>query len=496
MPEIDRHAPAASPAYPDSPALRATHESPRFEDELDLGRHLRIFTRHPLLLLAGALLGGLTGFLIAANRPAVYEAVTTLIAHLPTRQGAGGVDRASLRAFIENQTLAAEVLEELQLNRPPAELTAQGFAAEALRIDEPAGSNLLRVRVQLGDPQLAAEASRRLSEKAVALNRQVASEAGAVLRTELKPRLDEATDRLKSASDQLVAYQSDAQIELLEADSQALVEQRGELFSLLAQIEGEKARLASAEAELRRRQPLMTADRVPEAEEALRRAAAQATDREPSPAPRERPVARRDGRSPDPASEQRPAAGRGDTQKPTNDETVRNPQKPVADPVAPKARKSPAEEIDRAAADPESLNLSDPRVNPVYMTLDLQVATSRARLAALEQQRHQLARRAGGERLKELTTLYQRQVELDRRRNDYDVAQRVFEEVSLRFERSRADLMGASAYLQIIDKAVTPDRPMPRKRLQTIVLGMLVGLLIGALGAVLLESRAASGVRR
>ena len=443
--------------------------------------------------MIAALLGAVAGFVIAANRPALYEGVTTLIAHLPSRQGAGGVDRASLRAFIENQTLAAQVLEELQLNGPPAGLTAQRFAAEALRVDEPAGSNLLRVRVQLQDPQLAAEASRRLSKKAVALNRQVASEAGAVVRTELKPRLDEATDRLQSASDQLVAYQRDAQIELLEADSDALVEQRGELFTLLGQIEGEKARLATAEAELRRRQPLMTADRAPRAEEALRRAAARAVDQELH---RERPAAPRDERPPaDPSSSQRIDSGRGDTPKPPTDETARTLQKPAREQPDRKTQRSPAEDLDRTAVDPESLNLSDPRVNPVYQTLDLQIATSRARLAALEQQRNQLARRAGGSQLKELTNLYQRKVELERRQKDYDVAQRVFEEVSLRYERSRADLMGASAYLQIIDEAVTPDRPLPRKRLQTIVLGMFAGLLIGALGAVLLESRAASGAR-
>ena len=496
MPEIDRHASAAGPAYRDSPAVRATHESPRFEDELDLGRHLRIFTRHPLLLLAGALLGALAGLLVAANRPAVYEAVTTLIAHLPARQGAAGADRASLRAFLENQTLATQVLEELELHKPPSGLTAQSFAAQALRVEEPAGTNLLRVRVQLQDPRLAMEASRRLSHKAVSLNRRVASEAGNVLRTELKPRLDEATERLKAASDELVAYQREAQIELLEADSRALVEDREELFDLLAQIEGEKARLASAEAELRRRQPLLTADRAPQAEEALRRAASPPAERERPSTRQERPSADRDERRPgDPAGAPRTDPARGETAKPANDETARAARKPAPEDVDRTPRRSAAQEIDRTAADPESLNLTDPRVNPVYQTLDLQVATSRSRLAALEQQRQQLSRRAGGTQLKELTTLYQRKVELARRQNDYDVAQRVFEEVSLRFERSRADLMGASAYLQVIDEAATPDRPMPRKRLQTIVLGMLAGLFAGALAAVVLESRAASGAR-
>ena len=447
-------------------------DSRGFEDELDFGRHLRIFTRHPLLLLSGALLGTLGGLLLSTTRPVRYEAVTALIAHLPLRPGGGGVDRATLRAFIQNQTLATEVLQELELNRPPHDLTPQRFTDEALSVEEPAGTNLFNVRVQLTDPEVAAEASRRLARKAVALNKQVASDAGAVLRNELKPHLDEAAVRLKTTAAQLVSYQREAQIELLQADSEALVDERGELFRLRLDIEGEKARVAAAEKELRGRSPVLSAERSPRAEEALRRAGAVGAEQ-----PRTRTGADDEPRG---RREPRRPAARGQLTPPESG-------KPTAAP------ETAARGIERGTVDPDSLDLSNPLVNPVYQTLEFQLATSRTRLAALERHHAELARKAGGPALKELTSLYHRQVELSRRQNDYDIAEQVFEDISLRYEKTRTDLLGASAYLQIIDEAVRPDRPIPNRRIQTVALGLLCGFLLGAAGALILESGAASG---
>jgi uncharacterized protein involved in exopolysaccharide biosynthesis len=471
LPEIERPAPATTSPYRPAPDPATAHaDSREFEDELDIGRHLRIFAGHPLLLLSGALLGAVVGLLISTTRPVRYEAVTALIAHLPLRAGGAGVDRATLRAFMQNQTLATEVLQELELNRPPHDLTPQRFTEEALRVEESAGTNLFYVRVQLADPEVAAEASRRIARKAVALNKQVASDAGAVLRNELKPHLEEAAARLQTTAAELVSYQREAQIELLEADSKALIDERGELFRLVLDIESERARVAAAEKELRGRPPMLSAERLPRAEEALRHAGSIRTEE----------------RRPRPDSDDEP---RGDPRRAAAGE---KPTPPRSSGKSTVVREAAALDIEKSTVDPNSLDLSNPLVNPVYQTLEFQLATSRARHAALERHRAELERKAGGPALKELTSLYQRQVELSRRQNDYDIAEQVFEDISLRHEKSRTDLLGNSAYLQIIDEAVRPDRPMPRQRVQTIALGLLCGLILAAGGAVILESSAAS----
>jgi uncharacterized protein involved in exopolysaccharide biosynthesis len=473
----------------DAPTQRGGHDGPLFEDELDFHRYLRIFGRHKGLLLAGALVGALVGLGIGMTRPAQYEGVTTLVAHLPPRPGTGGVDRATLRAFMENQTLATEVLQSLGLNKPPHDFTPQRFSAEALRVEELAGTNLFRVRVQLADPALAAEASRHLAREAVTLNKQVAGDAGAVLRNELKPHLEEAAARLETAEQQLVSYQREAQIELLQADSNALVDERADLFRLKLDIESERARLEAAEAELQGREPVLTAGRLPRAEEALRRAgsiqAKEVRERDPDrplePAPITGAGTRRGAVEP---GGNRRAPGRvagSQAQTPADAQEYLSRD---LDTVRPS--------VERGAVNPDALDLSDPLINPVYQTLEFQLATSRARLAALERHRAELMRKAGGSTLPELTSLYTRHVELARRQNEYDLAEEVFRDVSLRHEKATTDLVGSSAYLQVIDEAVQPDRHMPRKRIQTIALGLLCGLFVAAAGAVILESTAAS----
>jgi uncharacterized protein involved in exopolysaccharide biosynthesis len=392
-----------------------------FEDELDFGRYLRIFVRHRLLLAAGALLGVLAGAAVNMTRPVRYDAVTTLVAH--SAPGVTpGADRTTFRALRENHTLASQIVDELGLNRPPHHLTPQQFVADALRVEEVAGSNQINVRAQLADPRLAMEASRRWARKAVALNKQIAGEAGSVVRTELKPHVDEAAERLKQAEVQLMAFQGKAQVDLLKTDTEAMLEERGNLLRLVVDIEGERARLATAERELQRHRPLLSAERSVKAEEALRRA------------------------------------------------------------------------IPRADATPEVLDLSNPVVNPVYQTLEFEIATSRARLAALERQRDELVRvrKLDAAQLKDLTVLYQRQIDLERLKADHELAQRVYSELALRYEQARSNQASGIASLQIIDEAIQPDRPMPRKRVQTIMLGLLCGLAAAALAAVVKESVASS----
>lgn len=488
------------------PDVRGRDEA-GLEDELDFQRYLRIFKRQWLLLLSSALLGALIGLAIAMSRPAQYEGVTTLMAHLPSRPGTGGVDRATLRAFIENQTLVTRVLVGLGLTNPPHSLTAQRFAAEALRVEELAGTNLFKVRVQLADPALAAEASRRLAGEAVALNKQVAGDAGGILRNALKPHLEQAAARLQSAEQQLVTYQKEAQIELLQADSNALVDERGALLPLMLDIEGERARLKAAEAELRGREPVLTAGRLPRAEQALREAGnlmaedvrqrRTTGEREPEPItgagtrrgaldPQDTSAGR--GNPDDERTERAPGRVAGSRQTPTGTQAVDVEQRSMAS-----GEREPGRlENGGGNVSPGALDLSDPLINPVYQTLEFQLATSKARLAALERHRSTLMRKAGGASLPELTRLYERHVELARRQNEYELAGEVFRDLSLRHEKAGTDLVGSSAYLQIIDEAVPADRPMPRKRIQTTALGLLCGLLVGAMGALLLEFNARS----
>jgi uncharacterized protein involved in exopolysaccharide biosynthesis len=129
------------------------------------------------------------------------------------------------------------------------------------------------------------------------------------------------------------------------------------------------------------------------------------------------------------------------------------------------------------------LDLSNPFVNPVYQTLAFQIATSRTRLAALERQQQELVtiRKISAGRSRELSDLYRKQTEVARLKDAYDLSRRAYADVALRYEQSRAESIGDTVQLQIVDPAIPPDRPLPRKRVQSAGLGFTAGLLIATL---------------
>jgi capsule polysaccharide export protein KpsE/RkpR len=136
-------------------------------------------------------------------------------------------------------------------------------------------------------------------------------------------------------------------------------------------------------------------------------------------------------------------------------------------------------------ADPQSLDLSHPFINPVYQTLAFQIATSRTRLAAMERQEREMVvvRKLGGTRFDELTDLYRRTAELSRLETNLDLAKQVYQTLTVRYEQSRAESVDSMVQLQIVDAAITPELPLSRKRAQTAALGATIGFIVAALTA-------------
>lgn len=410
------------------------------EAELDFGRYLRVFARHRLWLVCGALIGAVAGMTVSMTRPTRYEATTTVVAY-PPAASSGNVGRGAVRALFENQTLASGVIEELGLNRPPHELTLHTFTTRALRIEEVAGSNLFKLRVQLADPRLAMEASRRLAQKAVAHNKHLAEEAGAILRDHLKPHVDDAAERVDAAARNLLAFRTQAQLEVLKADTDAMLGERSNLLNLSIEIESEKARLTSSEEELRKQQAALSVERA--------RALADAST----------PF---DGTTPP-------------TRSAANDARMRSEL----------SRDTP-----EGAAKPPAHPSSTPAAGSIAETLQLRIAATRARLAALERKRREIVnvRKLNGTDLQKLSTLYEREMELTRRQDAYDLAQRAYADVALRYEQARSESVAQRPSLQIVDEAVPPDKPLPRKRIQIVLLSILGGLMAAAVAALAWES--------
>ena len=367
------------------------------------------------MLIGGALFGAVVGIAVTYRSPTLYEAVTTLLVVPSQKAPILQINPATFQAILVNGSLAQQIIDELELSKPPHHLTPQLFLERALNVDQVTGTNIVRVRVALRNPGLAAEASRRLAQKAIVLTEELNQLEVTSAQEQLKSRLADASARMDTAEKELLGYQKRAQVELLKEDTQAMLEERGDLLKLTISIESEKARLQAAELEIKRQEKVLSVSRAIGSEEALRR-----TD--------------------------------GTT---------------------------------------EVLDATNPFINPVYQSLDFQIASSRARLAGLEQQRHQLVdvRKLGGEELSRLSELYSRQFELARLQASFDLAKKIHSDLVVRYEEAKSQAGSNSPQLQLIDKAVSPDRPIPAGRLRSLLLGLIAGALAAGLAALWLEGR-------
>jgi hypothetical protein len=123
-----------------------------------------------------------------------------------------------------------------------------------------------------------------------------------------------------------------------------------------------------------------------------------------------------------------------------------------------------ARNSDGTSKDVLTLQMSNEEVNPVYQELDKQVATSRTQLAALERQRAQMtARKLDEPQLARLSAMYAKESQIDSLEMERDLAKKVYEQVANSYESARLLVAGRSSGLQILTRAIPPDKPESRK---------------------------------
>lgn len=208
------------------PGGASTHDSHGSPDEIELGWYVRALRDRWKLLLVGAVLGAVMGVAPTYLRPTFYEASTTLLVVPSQEPSALPLNPATFRAILVNATVAQQIVDELALRNPPHNLTPQLFL-ERVNVEQVAATNVVRLRVALRDPDLAADAARRLAQKALVLAEELNQAEVASAQKPLNSRLAETSARMATAETELLAYQQRAHVELLEEDMRAVVKERG-----------------------------------------------------------------------------------------------------------------------------------------------------------------------------------------------------------------------------------------------------------------------------
>lgn len=421
----------------------------------------------------------LAAAVVCATLPRQYESLAVVLVR-PTKIGdiqqPLSVSTAAYRPLFEGQAVAAAVIGELRLAQPPHGLTVGSFRSR-LQVEEVANTNLMRIRLRLDDPELAARALNRLATLAIEKNRRINQEEAAGARDFIQRQLTDAAQKRDTLESQLIALKREKQIDLLRRDAQSVIDERAALSDLAVRLETERARVMQAEHELAIRERIVDVRRRPASTAALlsfeqENARAQATPPRPS--------------GPTPLA----AADTAEVGRPRRHDQRLQPDRPP-DEAEPLTRLD-ATRSTRGAddAEPDGVpDLSGEFINPVYELLEYQVANGRTRISALERQRDELAKRLKVDRgyVQRLSDLYRSEIEIATLEDQYELATEIYNELVKRYENARIQVASRSSEVYLVDAAVPIHRPVSPRLVRSVILAALSGLIIGALAALLTD---------
>ena len=420
----------------DPPTLVRMREPLPEDDDIKLGDYLHVLWVRRWLVLACAFVVAAfvaTQTLLAGR---AYEA-TLMLAVNQSKIGdaeAATVSAANFRPLIENHAIADKILQQFKLDQPPYNLTRTDFLRDVLIVEELRNTSLLQLRIRLPDPALAARVANKVSESAVDLARLLSQDEAVRARDDIKLQLDEAGKRFAEVEAQLAAKREATQIDLFKKEVEARLEERAELMKVEVKLAGARAKMQRAEEELGRRDKTHVLRRGIES----------------------------DGVMTEVVRSSQAAAG----QPPTN---------------------------------LLGLQLRNEVPNEVYTNIDELLAVTRADVADLEKQRQHLVSLVGSldaGRLPQLSELYRKETEIARLETDYELAKRIYIDVANRYQGARLQVASRSAQLQVIDPALAPNGPLPRRLTSRTAMGLIIGLVLGVLAAFVREAIAGAEQRK
>lgn len=250
------------------------------DDEIDLGMYVRTLWAYRVVLVAAAVFCAVSAAALALFGGRAYVAETSVIVS-QSKLGErleGNTPMATFRPLLESRSSATSVIQELGLDKPPRNVSAMRFFSDVVTVEEIRNSPVFMVRAKLDDPVLAARAANLVAGRAIDMSRKMSQQEASRSRDDLQQQRDEARARMEQASENLRKFREASQLELVRKDVDAKLGQRGELLTLLIQIESDKAKLAKAEQELASRQRIDTVKRSIDSDPVMLESARKTTD--------------------------------------------------------------------------------------------------------------------------------------------------------------------------------------------------------------------------
>jgi uncharacterized protein involved in exopolysaccharide biosynthesis len=157
--------------------------------------------------------------------------------------------------------VAAAAIQKAGLTRGGRPMTPEHFIRYVLSVHELRNTTLLQIQIRLPDPALAASVANDVADRAIQLGRTLSQQDGTSLRDQLKAQRDDALKALQKAEKDVLDFKQANRLELSRTDIDSLIRQRQTLLAIEVDLASEKARVATATAEQKARDPKLSLDR-------------------------------------------------------------------------------------------------------------------------------------------------------------------------------------------------------------------------------------------
>ena len=129
------------------------------------------------------------------------------------------------------------------------------------------------------------------------------------------------------------------------------------------------------------------------------------------------------------------------------------------------------------------LSVESQRINTARKEIDVELATTRTKLAALERQRDEMIRlgQVNADALPVLTELYAREAALARLQLEYDVARKAYEDASTNYLNAKVRTAVRTPFVQVVERPTRPTTPQSRYLVRNAAIAAVAGATIACL---------------
>jgi len=242
------------------------------EDEIDLTEYLKIVWKWKHLIVLGTLAVGIIAVIISLSLPKIYRAtVIFLVTASPVVREPGKNPAVSetpyeilletYRGLIKSKSSLVTALKKFKLDQNPYNFSLEKME-KLVSVKSIQNSKLVRLDVDLKDPQLATDIANFIATSAVELNIKLNQVSTIEAQKFLNDELNKAEQELKSSEKELLDFQKQARMADLRKQAEMLLATKfsfsQQLMDMEVNLSGEEGKLTTLDKEMKSRSPIIS----------------------------------------------------------------------------------------------------------------------------------------------------------------------------------------------------------------------------------------------